>query len=128
METQLILIYLHLGTVIPAFLIGSYLMVVHKGTPLHKKLGKLYMLLMLSTALIVLFISAVVGPTLLNHFGFIHLFILLVIYSVITAYRAIKVGNVTRHKSTMIGLYVGGLLITGSLALMPGRMLGDLLF
>jgi uncharacterized membrane protein len=28
----------------------------------------------------------------------------------------------------MIGLYIGGLLVAGTFALMPGRLLGDLLF
>ena len=86
--TYLQLAYLHLGTVFPAFLIGTFLLLNRKGTPAHKVLGKIYMSLMLVTAIVTLFMSAGVGPTLLGHFGFIHLFSFLVFYSVPTAYLA----------------------------------------
>ena len=72
--SQLHLVYLHLGTVLPAFALGTYLIFAKKGSPTHKRLGKVYMLLMLATALIALLIQAQVGPRLLSHFGFIHLF------------------------------------------------------
>ena len=117
------LTYFHLGTVFPAFLIGTYLLANRKGTPGHKLLGKIYMLLMLFTALITLFMSAEVGPTFWGHFGFIHLFSFLVLYSVPVAYFAARSGNVKSHKLSMIGLYVGGILIAGAFTFMPGRLL-----
>ena len=121
--TYLQLAYFHLGTVFPAFLIGTYLLFNSKGRNIHKLFGKIYMVLMLLTASVTLFMSAIVGPTLLNHFGFIHLFSLLVFYSVPTAYFATRNGNIAKHKSSMLGLYIGGLLIAGSFTLMPGRLL-----
>lgn len=122
------LAYLHLGTVVPAFLIGTYLLINRKGTNWHKMLGKIYMILMLITAFITLFMSAVVGPTLFGHFGFIHLFSLSVFYTVPTAYRAARAGNIKTHKGNMLGLYIGGMLIAGSFALMPGRLLHNWIF
>lgn len=119
------LVYFHLGTVFPAFLIGTYLLFSHKGTPGHKLFGKIYMLLMLFTALITLFMSAEVGPTFLGHFGFIHLLSFMVLYSVPTAYLAARSGNIKKHRANMIGLYVGGILVAGIFTLMPGRMLHD---
>lgn len=71
---------------------------------------------------------AVVDIKFLHHFGFIHLFSLLVLYSVPSAYYAIRRGNVRAHKSNMVGVYVGGILIAGSFAFMPGRMLHNWLF
>ena len=122
------LAYAHLATIVPAFIIASYLLVTRKGTKTHRLLGKVYMLLMLMTACIALFMSAEVGPTLLNHFGVIHLFCLLVFYSVSSAYLSIKKGNIKKHKSSMVGLYVGGLLIAGAFTLMPGRLLHGWIF
>lgn len=122
------LAYGHLATVVPAFAIGTYLMIRRKGTPMHRLLGKLYMVLMLITAAITLFMPALVGPTLWGHFGFIHLFSLLVFFSVPSAYFAARSHNVKSHKGSMIGLYVGGILIAGSFALMPGRLLHVWLF
>jgi uncharacterized membrane protein len=122
------LAYAHLATVLPAFVIGTYMMVRRKGTPAHRLLGKLYMLLMLITAGITLFMPAIVGPKLFGHFGFIHLFSVLVFVSVPKAYLAARSHNISAHKHSMIGLYIGGLLIAGSFAFMPGRLLNTWLF
>ena len=121
--SNLTLIYAHLATIVPAAFIGAYLLLRQKGTPGHRLLGKIYMLLMMTTAVITLFITAEVGPTLLNHFGFIHLFSLLVIYSVPAAYFAIRVHNIKRHKFNMLGVYLSAVLIAGAFTFSPGRLM-----
>ena len=126
--TYLQLAYAHLATIVPAFLIGTFQLFMTKGTPRHKLLGKVYMVLMLITATITLFMPALVGPQVVGHFGYIHLFSLLVFYSVPTAYVNARRGNIKAHKSAMIGLYIGGILIAGSFAFMPGRLLHSWLF
>jgi uncharacterized membrane protein len=127
-STYLPLAYAHLSTVLPAFVIGTYMMINRKGTPVHRALGKVYMVLMLATGIITLFMPAVVGPTLLNHFGFIHLFSMLTVYSVPKAYFAARRHDIKSHKGNMIGLYVGGLVIAGGFAFAPGRLLHTWLF
>lgn len=126
--THLYLAHLHLGTVLPAFVLGTYLMLNRKGTRTHKLLGKIYLAFMFITASITLFIKAQVGPQFLGHFGFIHLLCLSVIIGVPMAYFTIKNGEVKKHKMHMINLYVFGLLVAGTFALMPGRLLHKLLF
>ncbi|MCE2990823.1 MAG: DUF2306 domain-containing protein [Burkholderiales bacterium] len=126
--TYLQLVYLHLATVLPAFLIGTWLLLNRKGTPHHRLLGKVYMVLMLTTAVTALFIPALLGPRLWNHFGFIHLFSLLTIYTVPTAYLAARRHDVATHRSSMIWLYIGGLVIAGAFAFGPGRLLNRWLF
>ena len=126
--TYMQLTYLHLGSLVPAFVIGSYLLLNRKGTPVHKFLGKIYLGLMLFTAFITLFMEALVGPKFLNHFGFLHLLSLFVLYTVPTAYRAIRVGNIKLHKRKMVGLYVGALLVAGAFTLSPGRLIHTWLF
>ena len=44
----MLLISLHLLTVLPAALLGAYLLASRKGTPRHRALGKGYMVLMLA--------------------------------------------------------------------------------
>ena len=122
------LAYLHLATVVPAFFIGTFLLLNRKGDRRHKSLGKAYMILMLITAGATMVMPAKVGPALFNHFGFIHLFSFLILYSVPVALVSIRKGNVRRHRANMIGLYVGGILIAGAFALSPGRLLYDWLF
>ena len=115
----------HLSTILPAFAIGTYLMVRHKGDRLHRNLGKTYMLLMLATAVITLVMPAQVGPRWLDHFGLIHGFALLTLYLVPTALLAARRGNIRVHRKKMVGLYLGGLMIAGAFAFAPGRLLNS---
>lgn len=122
------LAYIHLVTVLLAFALGTILLLQRKGTVLHRSIGKCFMALMLATAIVTLFMPAHVGPRFLGHFGFIHLFCVLVLYSIPSAYFAIRKGNVVEHKANLIGVYVGGILIAGAFALMPGRLLHKWIF
>lgn len=122
------LMYGHLATVVPCFILGTILLLIQKGTPIHKSLGRIYMTLMMITALITLLMPAMVGPRFLGHFGYIHLFSFLTIYTVPTAYQAIKKGDVKAHKRKMIILYFGALVIAGGFTFFPGRYLHGLFF
>jgi uncharacterized membrane protein len=122
------LMYVHLATVLPCFIIGTTLLLIKKGTGIHVFWGRIYMVLMLFTATVTLFMPAQVGPTLFNHFGYLHSFSFLTIYTVPTAYLAIKRGDVKTHKRKMIVLYFGALVIAGGFTLMPGRYLHEVLF
>jgi uncharacterized membrane protein len=86
------------------------------------------MLLMMATGIITLIMPAKVGPRFLNHFGFIHIFSLLALFSVPAAYIAARRGYIRAHRFAMIWLYVGGILIAGAFAFSPGRMLHEWLF
>ncbi len=122
------LAYLHLATVLPAFIIGTYIMINRKGTVRHRFLGKIFLILMFLTALITLFMKSQVGPSFLGHFGFIHIFSFNVLYCVPVAYWAARRGDIKVHKLNMMGMYFFGLLTAGSFALMPGRLLHQWLF
>ncbi len=122
------LVYAHLATILPAFAIGTVLLLRTNGTPAHRQLGKIYLLLMMVTGTVTLFMPAEVGPKWLGHFGFIHFFSLLTLVSVPVAYFAARRGDIKTHRANMIGLYVGGILIAGTFTLMPGRLLNQWLF
>ena len=122
------LMYLHLLTVVPCVFIGGLLLLIKKGTPIHKRFGRIYMILMMFTAIITLFMPAIVGARLFNHFGWIHLFSVLTFLTVPTAYLAIKKGNVKAHKRKMILLYFGAIIIAGAFTLTPGRYLHEVFF
>jgi len=128
MTTGTPLVYAHLATVLPAFVIGTYMMISRKGSKIHRLMGKTYMLLMMTTAVIALFIKAEVGPQLFGHFGFIHLFSILVLYAVPKAYFAAGRHDRRAHASGMISVYIGGLIIAGGFTLMPGRLMHTWLF
>ena len=122
------LAYLHLATVTCAFLIGGGLLLSMKGTAIHKGFGRVFSILMMFTAAVSLFMPAHLGPTFLTHFGFIHLFSFFVLFSIPRAIVSIRRGDVEKHKTAMVGVYVGGIIIAGSFAFMPGRLLNTWLF
>jgi uncharacterized membrane protein len=122
------LMYSHLATVVPCIFIGAYLLLSKKGGKVHRTLGKIYMILMLLTAFIAIFLEAQVGPKLVNHFGYIHLFCLLVFWTVPTAYLAIRKGKVKTHQRKMILLYIGAIILAGGFTLAPGRYLHEVFF
>lgn len=113
----------HLAIVLPALVLGTWLLLRRKGTHAHRVAGRVYMVLMLVTGIVTLFMPAAVGPRMLGHVGFIHAFSLLTLVCVPSAYFAALRGDIRSHRSNMIGLYVGGLLIAGAFAFAPGRML-----
>jgi uncharacterized membrane protein len=129
MQRPSLLVFTHLVIVLPCLIIGTYLLITKKGTPTHRRLGKIYLVLMGITGLLTLFIPAQVGPKLGGHFGYLHLLSVLTIWSVPTAWMAAKKGNIPVHRAAMIRLYVGGLLIAGGFAVLAeGRYLNGLLF
>ncbi len=126
--TYSVLMYVHLVTVVPCIFLGAYGLLAKKGTPIHRTLGKVYMILMLFTALITLWMPADVGGRFLNHFGWIHLFSFLTIWTVPTAYLAVKKGKIKSHQRKMVLLYIGAIGIAGGFTLAPGRFLHEFFF
>jgi uncharacterized membrane protein len=119
---------MHLATVVPAFLLGTYILLNPKGTPLHRTLGKLFMVLMLFTVVLVLFMPARRPPMLLNHFGTNHIFVIPVAYFIPRAYFAARRGDVKKHMASVLGVYFGAVLLAGAFAFAPGRLLHSWLF
>lgn len=123
-----VLMFAHLATVLPAVILGLLQFILKKGTPLHRGIGWAYMICMMVTAVLTLFMEARVGGQFLNHFGWIHLFSILTIWTVPTAIIAVRKGDIKSHKRKMILLYVGAILIAGAFTLTPGRYLHEVLF
>ncbi|HXO00676.1 MAG TPA: DUF2306 domain-containing protein [Stellaceae bacterium] len=118
-------IKIHLATVIPAFVIGTWLIFFStKGARWHRGLGGLYLALMLVTAITTFFIRSI-NP---GHLSPIHLFIPLTLFGVFAALWNGRRGNISGHRAAMLGLYVGGLLIAGGFTLLPGRLLHHVFF
>lgn len=86
------------------------------------------MILMMLTALIALLIPAGVGPRFLNHFGYLHLLSIIVLWTIPTAFFAIKKGKIKEHQRKMIILYISGIIIAGGFTLTPGRYLYEVFF
>jgi uncharacterized membrane protein len=127
-----IAVRIHFFTVVPAFLLGTWLLFLStKGSPRHRLVGKIYLALMSITATATIFIRAFssvsvdLGPF---RFGLLHLFIPLTVWSVWTALRAVGRGDIAAHQGAMRGLYFGGLVIAGLLTFLPGRIMYRMFF
>jgi uncharacterized membrane protein len=122
-------IQVHVATVLPAFVLGTYqIFLSRKGAPTHRAIGYVYLALMSVTSIAALFVQSLMpnGP----FFGFspIHLFVPLTLFGVVGALRGAWTHNIAMHRTSMIAVYVGGLLIAGSLTLLPGRIMHRVVF
>jgi uncharacterized membrane protein len=115
-------IWIHLTAALLALGLGIVMLVRPKGTPSHKLLGRTWAALMLTVA-----ISSLWIPEFL-HFSWIHLFTLLTLVMLPLAIYRIRTGDVKGHARTMKGLFLGALVIAGLFTLVPGRLLGNLLW
>jgi uncharacterized membrane protein len=118
-----LIVQLHVVTVVPAFLLGIWLLVFsRKGSRWHRSLGALFLTLLVTTALISLFIhrrmpgSPVLGmsPT--------HLFVPFVLFATWRALDGAFKGNIKQHQRWVMGLFFGALVINGlnNVFLLPG--------
>lgn len=123
-STQSLAVMIHLAAVLPAVPLGAWLMLSRKGTPRHKQLGKVWVALMLVTALSALLIRQING----GQFSLIHLFVPLTFYSAWKAIASARRGDIAAHRKELIGFYLGALTIPGLFAFLPDRLMGMWLF
>ncbi len=120
---------IHVATVVPAFFLGTYLIFFsRKGAPHHRALGYVYLSLMTITAIAALFIHAIMPNSPFFGLSPIHLFVPLTLFGVVGALRGAWTHKIGLHRRAMLGVYIGGLLIAGSLAFMPGRIMHAAVF
>ena len=120
---------LHLVTVVPAFLIGTWLIFVsRKGAPVHRAFGAIYLVLMTVTAITTLFVHQLMPGSPFFGLSPVHLLVPLTLFAVISALWAARRHDIAGHRRAMIILYVGGMLIAGGLTFLPGRILHRVFF
>ncbi len=121
------LIALHLAAALLALVVGAVVMARRKGTVNHKALGWFWVVLMVTTALASVFIRDFRHP---NLFGYTPIHLFTVTTALMLPYGIVQIrrGQVSAHRKTMRGLFVGACVVAGLFTLLPGRFLGDLLW
>jgi len=119
-------IEVHAFAAIGAFGLGAIQLAAPKGTLPHRIIGWIWVALMLAIAVSSLFIH---GIRMWGPFSPIHLlsiFTLVVLpIAVLNAHRH----KVIAHRNAMLGLFLGALVLAGSLAvLVPGRVMHAVVF
>ena len=116
-------IIIHVATVIPAIPLGGFLLLARKGTGWHKRLGKVWVGLMVTTAFSTLFIQT--GGT----FSFIHIFVPMTLWASYKLITTARRGDMKGHKKEILSLYLGALMIPGVVSMaLPGRLMNVWLF
>ena len=114
-----------------AFFLGAWQIFLSvKGSRPHRKLGTLYIGLMLVTAVAAFFIRSPSLPGMPSLRGFtpIHLFIPVVLVNVSLTLFALRTRRFKLHRATMMGLFISGIGIAGALAFTPGRVMHAVVF
>jgi uncharacterized membrane protein len=114
-------IVVHLVTAVAAIATGGAMLAMRKGTRMHRLVGRTWVGLMLTTALVSF------GIRHGGHFSWIHLLSVLTLVGLASAVYAVMKGRIAVHRRAMVGVY-SGLVIAGSFALLPGRRLGYLVW
>jgi len=122
-------VQLHVFTVVPAFFLGTWLIFFsRKGARRHRAIGYIYLTLMTITAIAALFIHEIPAIDIVYGFGPIHIFSIVTLSGVVGALRGAWTHNIKMHRSSMLGVYIGGLLIAGTFAFLPGRIMHAMVF
>jgi len=117
-------IQIHMLVAIGAFFLGAYVLIRRKGTPAHKMAGRVFGLLMFTTAATAIFIRT--SPD--GNFSWIHIFVPITFIGLYQVISSIRKGDVKRHKRHVLTLYFAALIIPGLFAFMPGRTMWMLFF
>lgn len=111
-------IALHLGTVLPAVLLGPVILFRRKGGATHRRLGFIWIGMMVTTAIAGFWIRNESGA-----FSGIHLFSIGTLIAVPMAIWRARALDIRAHRQIMISLYIG-LIVAGAFALEPDRAAG----
>lgn len=117
-----LVVYVHFIAALAAMVIGAVQLARPKGTAGHRVIGWTWAALMMVVVLSSLWIPAFLA------FTWIHLFTLFVIVTLPLALYSAHRGEVAGHAKGMRGIYIGGLIVAGVFAFVPGRVLGNLLW
>jgi uncharacterized membrane protein len=113
----------HVLAALGAVGLGAVLMLRRKGKTFHRIGGWVWSMLLMTVALSSLFIFDLTGT-----WSYLHLFSGWVMVFLPLAILFARRRQVTRHRTLMMVLFYGSLLISGALTFLPGRLMWQLFF
>lgn len=108
----------HASLAATAVVVGAALLRARKGTRAHRTAGWIWVVGMAGVAGLSF---AIRGP---DGFSWIHGLSVFTLVSLVWGVLFARLHRVQRHRSTMLSLYAGALIITGLFTLIPSRLLG----
>lgn len=119
------IVQLHAFAAMLAFAIGTVQLTRPKGGSWHRVLGYSWVAAMAVIAGSSFWINDI---NQWNGFSLIHLLSIQVITTLPFAVWAARSGNIRAHRSGMISMFIGALVIAGAFTLAPGRVMHDVVF
>ena len=117
-------VWLHLATIMIALALTPYMLLRPRGTPVHRRLGKVWVTAMTATAAISLFVRYS-NP---GHFNVIHILSVFVLVMAPRVWLTARAHNLAAHRGTVRGLVTGALIVAGYFTLLETRLLGHWLY
>ena len=118
-------IQIHAYAAMSAFALGVVQLAAPKGTLPHRTLGWVWVTLMLIVSVSAFFIHQL---RLWGQWSPIHLLAIFTLVMLPVAVTAAHRHDVKRHSRTMIGIFVGALLLAGLFTFVPGRIMHGVAF
>lgn len=118
-------IQLHAFAAMSAFVLGLVQFAAPKGTLPHRTVGFIWLALMLTVAISSFWIHEI---RLFGPWSPIHLISIYVLIMVPVAIYYARNHNVRGHSRTVIGMFLGGLVIAGLFTFVPGRIMHAVTF
>ena len=120
-------IAVHMSLALAALALGPIALTARKGSPLHRTSGYAWAVLMVGAAISSAFIRDFRLPNLMGYTP-IHILTVATLMGVTAAIVFAARRNIALHKRIMWRTYIGGCIGAGLFALLPGRLLGDLVW
>jgi len=117
-------IQIHVVSAVLAFGIGLVLLSARKGFRLHKTLGWAWVVSMTATAISSFFITGLMGA----NYSPIHALSAWTMLGLPFGVAAIRRRDINKHRHTMTGMFVGGMVIAGLFSFLPGRLMWEIFF
>ena len=118
-------IQVHAFAAMAAFALGLVQFTAPKGTIPHRTIGWIWVALMAAVAISSFWIHEI---RLFGPFSPIHLLSIFTLAMLPLAVRHARRHRVSDHRSAMISIFIGGLLIAGAFTFLPGRIMHAVAF
>ncbi len=117
-------IKIHLAAAVGALFLGGIMLASRKGRAFHRIAGWVWVTLVATLAISSIFVKTL-NP---GHFSWIHGFTAFTLLALPVGVIAAKRHDVKTHRGTMMGLFLGGLVIAGLFTFVPGRLMFQMFF
>jgi uncharacterized membrane protein len=120
-----LIIQVHVLAAVLALALGIAQFAGIKGTTIHRVMGYSWVALMAIVAVssFWIFEYGIIGP-----FSPIHLLSIFVLVMLPLAVRHARRGRIDDHRSAMVYMFIGGLIVAGVFTFLPGRIMHSVVF